>query len=338
MKRCMRVAVTLPVAVGLAMAYAPRALADGDASIVSAEVSGPLTPGARATVNVVVMNIKAPAGQESCTEIKTEGGGATTCFNLGAPGTSVTHAGVMVMDKDAKPGARTITVKLIPRNINGVGKDEKTISGTVGAAPPACNPVKLQKDAFALGHKEGLADGRADGYADAYRQSYDDAFKKKQGLTAEQCEEFAHKAFQDGYGRGYDTGFKEGQAKGAKEGQKEGKEDQRTGNASRNVTIETIAVKAQPSSGEIDCSFGVVFSATVQASGAGTVRFHWDRPSGKLPGTLTFGDDGAPRTAISLGTIPTGATTATLTQKFVVDSGPSKGKSEQFTANVTCKK
>ncbi|MDK9494781.1 hypothetical protein QEZ40_003415 [Streptomyces katrae] len=251
MKRCTRLAATLPVAVGLALAPVPAALADGSA-----------------------------------------------------------HDGA------------------------------KAVSAIVRAAPapPPCDPFQIQKDAFALGHKEGLADGRADGFADAYRQSYDDAFKKNQGLTADQCQDFALKAFQDGYGRGYETGFKEGQAKGAKEGQKEGKEDRREGNDSRNVLVELIAVKAQPASGEIDCSFGVTFSATVAASGPGTIRFHWDRPTGKLPGTLTFGEDGATRVAISHSVIPAGATKATITQKFVVDSGPSKGKSGQFTAGVTCKK
>ncbi|MFJ3877096.1 hypothetical protein ACIPW5_06515 [Streptomyces sp. NPDC090077] len=236
----------------------------------------------------------------------------------GAPGAGVTFFAM----EGRQVGARTTTCTVVD----------------TPAATSACDPIELQKDAFALGHGEGLKDGRADGFEDAYRQSYDDAFKKKPGITADQCEDLGLKAFQDGYGKGYEKGFAEGRAKGGKEGKKEGQEDRRTGNASRNVSVEVLKVRAEPASGETDCSVGIVFTATVVASGAGTVRYHWERPSGNLPGTLEFRDDGAPRTAISQGTVAPGAATATLTQTFVVDSGPSQGKTAQATANVTCKK
>ncbi|MCX5375962.1 hypothetical protein [Streptomyces sp. NBC_00091] len=339
MKRCKRVAVVLPVAAGLCLVYAPVAVADADASIVSAEVSGTLTPGARASVKVVVMNHKAPAGQKSCISAKMDGGGGTSCFDLGAPGTSVTHDGFMEVLKDAKPGPRTVTVNLLPRAVGGLGKDTKTVTATVGNAPPACDPVSLNRDAFQLGHTEGLKDGREDGFADSYRQSYDDAFKKKPGLTAEQCQDFALSAFQNGYGKGYETGFKEGQAKGGKVGEKEGKEDRQKGNTSRNVTIRQLRVTALPATGEADCAQGVKFTASFLGSGTGTIQFHWERSSGKVPGTIEFsGGDAEPKTVTDQAAVPAGATTATLTQKFVIDSGPSKGKTAQATANVTCKK
>lgn len=339
MKRCKRVAVVLPVAAGLALVYAPAAVADGDVSITSAEVSGPLTPGARTTVKVVVMNHKAPTGQTSCVETKMEGGGGGSCFDLGAPGTAVTHDGIILVAKDAKPGARTITVNLIPRKVDGVGRDTKTISGTVGAAPSVCDPIALNKEAFGLGHSEGLKDGRVDGFADTYRQSYDDAFKKKPGLTADQCQDFALKAFQNGYGQGYEVGFKEGQAKGGKVGEKEGQEDLQKGNTSRNVTIGQMQVTATPATGEADCAQGIRFTASLAGSGAGTIQFHWERTSGKVSGTVEFsGGDNEVKTVTDQAAVPAGATTATLTQKFVIDNGPSQGKTASATADVTCKK
>ncbi|MFJ3878848.1 hypothetical protein ACIPW5_15440 [Streptomyces sp. NPDC090077] len=209
------------------------------------------------------------------------------------------------------------------------------------AAPPACDVVQLNKDAFALGHKEGLKDGRADGFEDAYRQSYDDAFKKKQpGLTADQCEDLAIKAFQEGYAKGYETGFADGRAKGSKEGQKEGKEDRKKGNASRNVVVEEVVVTATPKSGETDCSQGIRFTAQLVGTGPGTVQFHWERKAGgKVPGTVEFAKDQAELKSVTdQAAVPAGSTSASISQKFVVDSGPSKGKSALATANVTCKK
>lgn len=340
MKRYTRAAAVLPMAVGLALGYAPVAVADGDVSISSAEVSGTLTPGKQGTVKVVVANIKAPAGQKSCTEIKLEGGGGgVSCFDLGAPGASVTHQGFVLVPKEAKPGPKTITVKLIPRAVGGLGRDEKTISGTVGAAAPACDPVKLQKEGFGVGHTEGLKDGRADGFADSYRQSYDDAFKKKPGLTADECQDFVLKAFQDGYAKGYETGFKEGQGKGGKVGEKEGKEDRQKGNTSRNVTIQQLEVSVSPASGEVDCAQGVKFTGILVGSGVGTVQFHWERTSGKVPGTIEFSvPEGELKNVTDQAAVPAGATTATITQKLVIDNGPSQGKTAQATAKLTCKK
>ncbi|MER5934297.1 hypothetical protein [Streptomyces sp. NPDC002054] len=343
MKRCMRAVITLPVVAGLALAYAPGAAADENVSIESVEAVGPLIPGQIAKVNVVVKNHKAPTGQESCTSVGGEAfgdGGLTSCFNLGAPGTSVTHVSNPIVGKTAKPGTTTLNVSLIPRTITGVGRDTKTATATVGTAPPACNAPELTKDAFRVGHMEGLKDGREDGFADAYKQSYDDAFKQKQGLTAEQCGEIAIAAHRDGYGKGYEVGFKEGQAKGGKVGEKEGKEDLRKGNTSRNVTVIKLTVTPAPKSGEVDCAQGVTFTGTFFGSGTGTVQFHWERPSGKVPGTIEFADGDAiqPKSVTDQAAVPAGAASATITQKLVIDSGPSKGKSASATANVTCKK
>ncbi|MER7462068.1 hypothetical protein [Streptomyces sp. NPDC097981] len=224
--------------------------------------------------------------------------------------------------------------------VGGVGKDTKTITATLGAAPPACDPIALDKDAFAVGHSEGLKDGRVDGFADTYRQSYDDAFnKKKPGLTADECQDLALKTFQDAYGKGYETGFKEGQAKGGKVGEKEGQEDRQKGNTSRNVTIRLVQVTATPASGEADCAQGIRFTANLVGMGAGTIQYHWERASGKVPGTVEFsGGDNEVKTVTDQAAVPAGVTTATLTQKIVIDNGPSQGKTAQASANVTCKK
>ncbi|QES50073.1 hypothetical protein DEJ50_21835 [Streptomyces venezuelae] len=339
----MRAAVMMPVVAGLALAYAPGAAADENVSITSVEAVGELIPGKAAKINVVVMNHKAPTAQRSCVSVGGEAfgdGGLTSCFDLGPPGTSVTHVSTPFVGKTAKPGPTTLNVSLQPRTIQGIGKDTKTAPATVGAAPPACNPLEINKEAFRVGHEEGLKDGREDGFADSYRQSYDDAFKTKKGLTAEQCTELIIAAHRDGYGKGYEAGFKEGQAKGGKVGEKEGKEDRRKGNVSRNVTVFKLTVTPAPKSGEVDCAQGVTFTATLVGRGTGTVQFHWERTSGKVPGSIEFTDADAlqAKNVTDQAAVPAGAASATITQKMVIDNGPSKGKSATATANVTCKK
>lgn len=212
----------------------------------------------------------------------------------------------------------------------------RTTTCTVVNAPSACDAATAETTGYRLGRTEGLKDGREDGFADSYRKSYDDTVKKNQGLTADECKALQDKGFTEGYKVGYETGFKEGQAKGGKVGKKDAEEDQRQGNTSRNVVIGQLQVKADPASGEADCAQGIRFTATLTGSGTGTIRYHWERPSGKVPGTVEF-NDGGTKTITDQAAVPAGATTANLTQKLVIDNGPSKGKSAQATANVTCK-
>lgn len=200
--------------------------------------------------------------------------------------------------------------------------------------------MKIEAQGFRNGQVEGLKDGREDGYADAYKKSYDDAFKTKQGLTADECKALEAKGYTEGYKKSYETGFAEGQKQGGKEGKKEGKEDRRKGNTSRNVVIGTLAVTATPASGEVDCTKGVTFTATLAGTGTGTVRGHWERSSGaKVSTTVEFGGTGSDsKTVTDQAAIPAGATTATVSEKFVIDNGPSKGKTATADASVTCKK
>ncbi|MEU3723895.1 hypothetical protein [Streptomyces sp. NPDC031705] len=232
----------------------------------------------------------------------------------GAPG-----AGVGFFAKEGlEPGGRATTCTIID-------------------APSACDGAKAETTGYRLGRTEGLKDGREDGFADTYRKSYDDAVKKRPGLTADECKAVQDKGFADGYKVGYEEGFKEGKAKGGKVGKKEGEEDRRKGNASRNVVVSQLQVKADPASGEADCAQGIRFTATLVGSGTGTVRYHWERTSGKVSGTVEFAGDGT-KTVTDQAAVPAGSATATVSQKFVVDSGPSQGKTGQASASVTCKK
>lgn len=330
---------------GLSLLYAPPAGADDDVSITSAEATDTLIPGRYgAKVKVVVTNHKAVAGQESV--IETSGDaitGVTSSFKLGAPGTAVTHEAQLLVKKDAKPGPTTITVTLKPRGKVGqpaLGKDTKTVQATVGTAPPACNEVTIESEAYRVGLAKGRADGTEDGYAEAYKKSYDDTMETKPGLTADECRALAAKGYHEGYVKAYDPAYQKALKEGAKSGKKEGKEDQGTG-ISRAVKVSSIGITSDPPSGEAVCGNAVRFTAAITATGPGILQFHWV----KSPGTATpkdnlqFGGPGAETKKVSeLVAIPEGATSVDASAQLKIDTGPSKGKSETASVTITCKK
>ncbi|MEU3774012.1 hypothetical protein AB0F11_12545 [Streptomyces sp. NPDC032472] len=193
------------------------------------------------------------------------------------------------------------------------------------ALRPACDKKALENEGYRQGRTEGLADGRADGTADTYRKSYDDSFEPKPGLS-EECGVLQAKAYKKGYKSGYEAGFKETAKKG-----------KRKGDSARNVTVDELTVAAVEASCETDL---IQFRATFTATGKGTLHYHWAGGTQVYPQrSLEFTGPGPQVQSDSIAVhFPPGGAVAAITEKVVIDSGPSKGKSAEWTITAGCPK